>query len=174
MSADVAAIALEAIRTRVLGVFPAQIRAAVERLTDEQVWWRPNESSNSIGNLILHLNGSIHLFLNQKHGGVEFRRDRDGEFAERTHIPKAELMARFDSVFQMAERTFDGFTAERLTDPSPVPSMHRYVVEDLINIAAHLSTHAGQIVWIAKMLREGAVDEIWIASHKSEGAWRAE
>jgi uncharacterized damage-inducible protein DinB len=174
MSADAAAIALEAIRIRVIGVFPAQIRAAVEPLSEDQIWWRPNEKSNSIGNLILHLNGSIHLYLNRMHGGVEFRRDRDAEFAERSHIPKAELLKRFDTVFQMAERTFDGFTAERLTAPSPVPEMHRYVLEDLINITAHLSTHAGQIVWIAKMLREGSLDDIWMTSHRSEGAWGAE
>jgi uncharacterized damage-inducible protein DinB len=174
MSTDLASIALEALRKRTIGVFPAQIRAAVEPLTDEQVWWRPNESSNSIGNLILHLNGSIHLYLNKKHGGVTFQRDRDAEFAERTHIPKAELMRRFDSVFQMAERTFDRFTAEGLTAPSPVPDMHQYVIEDLININAHLSTHTGQIIWIAKMLREGALDDVWMATHRSEGAWRTE
>lgn len=173
MSNDLAAIVLDALRTRIVRVFPAQIRAAVEPLTEEQIWWRPNESSNSIGNLILHLNGSIHLYLNKKHGGVEFRRDREAEFAERTHIPKAELLTRFDSVFQMAERTFAGFTAERLTAPSPVPEMHQYVVEDLININAHLSAHTGQIIWIAKMLRDGGLDDLWMAAHRSEGAWRA-
>ena len=46
-------IALAALRSRVTGVFPAQVRAALASLTEEQVWWRPNEKSNSIGNLVL-------------------------------------------------------------------------------------------------------------------------
>ena len=32
-----------------------KIRKCLNHLTDEDIWWRPNESSNSIGNLILHL-----------------------------------------------------------------------------------------------------------------------
>ena len=33
------------------------ITRCIDSLTDEQIWWRPNEASNSIGNLLLHLNG---------------------------------------------------------------------------------------------------------------------
>ena len=40
-----------------------RLRTCVESLTDEQIWWRPNEASNSIGNLILHLNGNVRQWL---------------------------------------------------------------------------------------------------------------
>jgi hypothetical protein len=40
-----------------------RLRGVVETLTDEQLWWRPNEASNSIGNLLLHLNGNVHQWL---------------------------------------------------------------------------------------------------------------
>jgi len=36
-----------------------RIEQAVEGLSDEQIWWRPNADSNSIGNLLLHLSGNI-------------------------------------------------------------------------------------------------------------------
>lgn len=165
-------IALAALRSRITGVFPAQIRTALASLTDEQVWWRPNEKSNSIGNLVLHLTGSLNHFLNRNLGGINYDRDRAAEFAERRSLPKAELLALFDDMVAKAERTFDNMTLDTLARPSPEPSMHAIVFEDLINITAHIATHAGQIVWIAKMLNENAVDDVWIKTHRSEGAWK--
>lgn len=169
---ELLSIALDAFRVRVTRVLPAQIREAVEALTDEQLWWRPNEKSNSIGNLVLHLSGSLDYYLNRNLGGLDFTRDRAAEFAERRSIPKPELLARFDAMVANAERTFDSLTPARLGEPSPEPTMHRVVFQDLINAALHLSNHAGQIVWIAKMLREDAVHETWIRTHKNLGAWK--
>jgi len=30
----------------------------------------------------------------------------------------------------------------------------------------------GQIIWIAKMLNEEALNEVWMKTHRSEGAWK--
>lgn len=161
-----------ALATRITRVFPAQIRTAVAPLTDEQLWWRPNEASNSVGNILLHLTGSLNYFLNRNLGGIEYQRDRAAEFAERRTIPKSELLALFDDMVAKAEQTFAHMPPERLGDPSPEPSMHSLVVEDLINIVAHVASHAGQVVWIAKMFDAAAVREVWIKSHRAEGAWK--
>jgi hypothetical protein len=166
-------IALNALRVRITRVFPAQIRTLLEPLTDKQLWWRPNESSNSIGNIVVHLTGSVNHFLNRDFGGLDYKRDRAAEFAERRMIPKAEVLAAFDEMVANAEKAFDRITPERLAEPSTEPSLNRYVFEDLLNVALHLSNHAGQIVWIVKMMQEGAVDEVWIRTHRSEGAWVA-
>ena len=165
-------ITLEALRTRITRVFPAQIRAAVDTLDEDQLWWRPNEESNSVGNILLHLTGSLNHFLNRNIGGMEYARDREAEFAERRTIPKSELMAMFDEMVARAEGTFAGLTPEALGGPSPEPKMSTIVVEDLMNILAHLSNHTGQIVWIAKMLHGGAIDDIWINTHRQQGAWK--
>lgn len=170
--ADTVAVTLDALRTRITAAFPAQIRAAVAALSDEQLWWRPNEGSNSIGNLVLHLTGSLNHFLNRNIGGIEYSRDRAAEFAERRTIPRAELLALFDDMVAKAEQTFAALTPERLGDASPEPKMHALVVQDLIGVATHIANHAGQIVWIAKMLQDGALNEVWIASHKNTGVWR--
>ncbi|MGZ5442835.1 MAG: DUF1572 family protein [Thermoanaerobaculia bacterium] len=170
--AEMSAVALAALRSRITRVFPAQVRAAVDTLTEEQMWWRPNEESNSVGNIILHLTGSLNHFLNRNIGGIEYARDRAAEFAERRAIPKKELLAMLDDMVARAERTFEGLTPERLGDPSPEPKMHSIVLEDLLNAATHLANHAGQIVWIAKMLRGGAIDDVWIKTHRQLGAWK--
>src|SRR5215212_6786111 len=156
---DLRPILLDSMRARITRIFPAQIRAAVEMLTDEQIWWRPNETSNSVGNLVLHLAGSLNHYLNRNLGGLDYDRDRDAEFAERREIPRAELLAAFDAMVTNAEKTFDGLTPESLEAPSPEPKMHHVVLQDLINITVHIANHAGQIVWIAKMHHEGGAGE---------------
>ncbi len=165
-------IALAALRTRITAVFPAQVRAALASLTDEQLWWRPNEKSNSIGNLVLHLTGSLNHYFNRNLGGLDYTRDRAAEFAERRILPKSDVLALFDEMVANAERTFERLTPETLAAPSPEPSMHSIVFEDVINAAMHLATHTGQIVWIAKMLNEDAVHEVWMKTHRAKGAWK--
>jgi uncharacterized damage-inducible protein DinB len=164
-------LTLDALRSRVTQVLPAEVRECVALLDDGQIWWRPNEQSNSIGNIILHVSGSLNHYLNRNIGGIQYDRDRAAEFAERRNIPKAELLAIFDAMVASAEKTFDALTLERLGDASPEPKMHKTVMEDLLNVAVHFSNHAGQIVWITKMLRGDAVDEVWMKAHKAH-VWR--
>lgn len=166
------AIAISALRTRITAVFPAQIRAAVAPLSDEQFWWRPNEESNSIGNLLLHLTGSLNLYLNRNIGGIDYERDRAAEFADRGSLSRTEVLSLFEEMVARAEKTFDGLTAARLEEPSPEPKMHSIILEDLLNVLAHLSTHTGQIVWIAKSFDGRALHEVWIKTHRDLGAWK--
>lgn len=169
---DATSPTLAALCVRITRVFPSQIRSAVDSVTDEQLWWRPNEASNSIGNLVLHLAGSLNHFLNRNIGGFPYERDRDAEFSERGPIERAKLMSIFDGMVANAEKTLDKLAPEKLTGPSTDPERNVYLVDDLINIATHLANHAGQIVWIAKMLNEGCLDQVWMRSHKREGAWK--
>jgi len=164
---------LDSLRARVTKVFPAQVRECLAALDDEQIWWRPNETSNSIGNLVIHLSGSLNHYLNRGIGGFEYDRDRAAEFAERRHIPKDELQAIFDDMVSKAEQTFDALTIERLGDPSPEPKMYTLVVEDLLSVMSHLANHTGQILWITKMLKDGALSEVWMKTHKRLGGWKA-
>src|SRR5438552_11097190 len=115
---ELAAPTLEAIRVRVTQVLPAQVRTAVEKLAEEQIWWRPNEKSNSIGNLVLHLSGSLNHYLNRNIGGTTYERDRDAEFSQRGPMDRATLMGIFDEMVATAEKTFDKLTPERLAGPS--------------------------------------------------------
>ena len=87
-------------------------------------------------------------------------------------MDRATLIGIFDEMVANAEKTFDKLTPERLAGPSSEPERYSYLVEDLVNITTHLADHTGQIVWIAKMLHEGALDEIWIRAHKRQGAWK--
>jgi hypothetical protein len=71
-----------------------KIERCVEKLTDEQVWWRPNPESNSIGNLLLHISGNARQWIVCGLGGGLDERRRQKEFDEREGIPRHELLAR--------------------------------------------------------------------------------
>src|SRR6516162_10183432 len=89
-------------RQKLLGEYWPRLRSAVESLSDEQVWWRPNEASNSVGNLILHLNGNVRQWLVSSFRRLEDARNRPAEFSERQWIPAATLLATFGTTLNEA------------------------------------------------------------------------
>ncbi len=167
MSQSLDQIALHTFRSRITQIFPTQIRDCLEALSEEQIWWRPNEASNSIGNLVLHLSGSLRHYLSHTLGGIEYERNRPAEFSERTPLTKADLLATFDETIQQASDLFAAFDTARFVEPTSESAYNPTVYSLLSNVALHIATHTGQIVYITKMLQEGAIDELWIRAHKA-------
>ncbi len=87
-----------------------RLRGCVESLTDEQVWWRPNEASNSIGNLLLHLNGNVGQWLIGSFNRTEAARDRSAEFAERHMVSRAALLDMLGATLQEASAVLSRLT----------------------------------------------------------------
>ena len=54
----------------------AKIKHCLDQLSDEQVWWRPKPSLNSVGNMILHLCGNLRQWIMCGVGGAADDRDR--------------------------------------------------------------------------------------------------
>src|SRR5204863_802602 len=102
---------------------------------------------------------------------IPYDRNREKEFAERTHIPRAELLAIFDDMVAKAEQTFETLTLDRLGAPSPEPRMFTLLVEDIVNVLSHIATHTGQIIWITKLQSGGGLDDLWMKAHREQGGW---
>jgi hypothetical protein len=64
-----------------VGEYAKKIRGSLEGLSERQIWWRPNDASNSIANLLLHLNGNLSLWVLAELGGRPYDRQRDLEFS---------------------------------------------------------------------------------------------
>jgi len=141
--------------------YPAQIREALSSLDEEEVWWRPNAGANSVGNLVLHLAGSSHHFIGRALGGSDFVRDRPAEFAVRDPLPKAELEKRLRNVADETARVLDGQDPDALLEPVEIAGEPHTTLALVLRVAHHWAVHTGQIVYVAKSLREGAVDELW-------------
>jgi uncharacterized damage-inducible protein DinB len=149
------------VRKRVVSGYPAQVRAALESLTDDQIWGRANASSNSVGNLVLHVCGSTRHFLGRGVGGSDYRRDRPQEFAEKGPVPRTELLRILDETVAEAERTLAGVDPARLLEVSTRSGDPQTVLALLLRTAHHWGVHTGQIVYAAKAMKEGAFHELW-------------
>jgi len=110
-------------------------------------------------------------FLCRGVGGHEYLRDRPGEFATES-MAKPKLLATLDEMVSKAEQTFDNLDAYRLRDESTEPAYYSSVFEDLFGVAIHMAVHAGQIVYVTKMLKQGSINDLWTQTHKATGAWR--
>lgn len=127
------------------------IRHCLEQLTDEQVWWRPCESMNSTGNLVLHLCGNVRQWIVSALGGAADTRDRPKEFTERQKIPKAELLARLDAVITDAAAALDRLTSEELMRIRPIQGRLVSGVRAIFGAVTHFQGHTQEIVHLTRM-----------------------
>jgi len=157
---ELAKAVIEDTRRRLQG-YPAQVRASLDALTDEQVWRRPNEAANSVGNLVLHLCGSTRHFLGRGVGGSDYRRDRPAEFAEKGPIPRADLLRTFEETVAEAEQVLATLDPSRLLEVRDRAGEPQTMLALLLRTAHHWGAHSGQIVYAVKALKAGAFDELW-------------
>lgn len=152
-------------RFRLLDDYFVKIAEAIEVLDDEQVWRRPNESSNSIGNLLLHLSGNVRQWIISGVGGAEDTRDRASEFAVRGSAPKSELIKLAKATLEEADAVLAKIEDECAASNSDAPlqrvcrpqAYESTVFDAIFHVVEHFSYHTGQIIFAAKWLAEGRV-----------------
>jgi uncharacterized damage-inducible protein DinB len=135
-----------------LGEYAKKIRKSAEGLSEPQVWWRPNEASNSIGNLVLHLCGNLSQWVLASLGGMSFERQRDAEFSARGGTDKAALLARLDEVVASCQGVIRELPAEQLLARRQIQRKDVDGVETVYHAVEHMSYHTGQIASFAKEL----------------------
>lgn len=123
----------------------------LESMTDDQIWWRPNEQSNSAGNLVLHLCGNLKQWIVAGLGGAKFRRDRDAEFSTRDRLPKAELIAEIEAVVREVENELRKFPIGQLMVRYPIQAYRVSALQAIYHVVEHFSYHLGQILYIYKL-----------------------
>ena len=128
-----------------------KIERSLAGLSDEDVWWRPNEASNSIGNLLLHLCGNVRQWIVGGVGGREVKRDRQQEFDERKHLPAGELLERIKAVVAEADAVIGGLDAEALRGRRQIQGYDVEVLTAVYHVVEHFGMHTGQIIFLSKM-----------------------
>jgi len=129
-----------------------RILECLEKLTDEQIWWRPNESSNSIGNLVLHLCGNVRQWIGTGLGNLPDTRKRQTEFDERRQIERDVLVSELVSTMTMAKSVISNLPEKELLTSRPVQTFNETGISILIHVTEHFSYHTGQIAYITKLL----------------------
>lgn len=128
-----------------------KIERCLEVLSDEDVWWRANEGSNSIGNLLLHLEGSTRAWIIGVAGGSHNPRDRQQEFDQREQISRAELVSQLRQTLTEADGVLARLDVEVLLERRQARGEEVTVLLAVYHAVEHFSMHTGQIIMLAKM-----------------------
>lgn len=156
------------VAARYLEEYEDKIHLAVERLDEEQVWWRPAEGTNSVGNLILHLCGNLSLWILAGVGGEAYERHRDGEFAARRTQEREVLLGELAAVVRRATAVVRHLEEDDLERYLSVQGYDTNVLGAVFHAVEHMSYHTGQIVLLVKQqVGEGTALEFY-PQHRGE------
>ena len=167
LAPDLARDFLLASRTHLAGEYLPKIRHCLGKLSEEDLWWRPNPESNSVGNLILHLCGNAEQWIVHGVCGQPDQRDRDGEFAATDGMSLGEMRVHLDRSIEKVDAALMSVEAHASGHPAlmfeerTIQGMQVTVLRAIYHVVEHFSQHTGQIMWITKA-RTGADLHFWV------------
>jgi len=126
---------------------------SLEHLAEEDIWKRPNESLNSIGNLILHLCGNITQYVISSLGETEDMRERDAEFNTESGLTKEGLFQKLKETVETAKRVINDASIEQLIRKRDVQGFYFSGIGIVLHAVEHYSYHTGQIAFLTKQLK---------------------
>ena len=144
---------IQASRTLLSEDYMPKLRKIMDVLSEDDVWWRPNEASNSVGNMLLHMCGNLRQWVITRAGDDPDKRDRPSEFSERGPIPKADLMAKVEQTTTEVDGVLAGLNKDLLVERFNVQGFDVTCLHALYHSIEHFSYHLGQIAYVAKLRR---------------------
>lgn len=119
-------------------------------LSDEQIWHRERPDANSVGNLLMHLEGNIGQFIGHCLEGKPDVRQRPLEFSTLGCIDKAALLgalgARVEQSCLFIAQIDDGL----LLRTAKTINGEMTGLDVIYQVVGHFQQHTGQIVFAAK------------------------
>lgn len=137
--------------------FLTKIRLAVSPLSDQMIWKRANDESNSIGNLLLHLSGNVGEWIVGGIGQQPNERHRAAEFAALDGESGASLLDKLDSTVRKADDVLSMLSEADLGREVLIQGRTTTVLGAVYHVVEHFSMHTGQIILLAKMHSPGSV-----------------
>jgi hypothetical protein len=127
---------------------------AIEQLTESELFWSPNEESNSVAIIVKHMSGNMVSrwtdFLTTD--GEKTNRNRDYEFVEDIQT-KEQIMELWDSGWDTLFNALESIDADQLLNIITIRNEPHTVLEAIERQMYHYSYHIGQIIYIAKILK---------------------
>ena len=159
-ASTVSAEFIDSSRTLLGRDYMPKLRKIVAMLSEDDIWWRPNEASNSVGNMLLHMCGNLGQWVMSGAGGTPDNRDRPLEFTERGPITKADLMERVERMADQVDLVLANLGEDTFLDRLTVQKFDVSRLHAIYHSIEHFGYHLGQIAYVAK-LRNGKDLEIF-------------
>ena len=138
------------------------IATCLDKLTEEQIWQRGAPHENSVGNLLLHLEGNIRQWILHGVDNQPDVRRRDDEFTLTPSINVVAAFANLSATINEARQVIANLPPARLTeiiDPQPTGTWrHTTILVAIYKVVSHLDHHTGQIILLTKQLHGTDLD----------------
>jgi uncharacterized damage-inducible protein DinB len=131
-----------------------RIEKCLNLLTEKEVWQRPNKSSNSIGNLIVHLCGNITQYVISSLGETKDMRNRELEFSIDGKYSKTQLLQMLQSTVTEGADVIEHIDSSKLLKVHSVQGFELSGIGIIIHVVEHYSYHTGQISFFTKLLKD--------------------
>lgn len=129
------------------------IEISLDLLTEEELWKKPNGSSNSIANLILHLCGNITQYIIASLGETTDEREREKEFTTVSGHTKKALLEKLKATVEKAKMVMWTASESQLLEKRKVQGFYFSGVGVIVHAVEHYSYHTGQIALWTKLLK---------------------
>ena len=129
----------------------SNVERCASLLTVEQLWQRPNDVSNSVGNLALHLAGNVRQWILAGVAGEPFERDRPSEFAERGPLPMEQTLPPLRTTVERACAVIARLTPDDLEREYAIQGRTVTGLAAVFHVVEHFSFHTGQVVSMTKL-----------------------
>lgn len=131
-----------------------KLSACLNELEEPDIWKRPNQHSNSVGNIILHLCGNIRQYAISSLGNTGDERERDKEFSTEGGYTKAELLKKLIETIEEARNIIQNTGDKELLRKRKVQGYLHSGIGIIVHITEHYSYHTGQIIFWTKLLKD--------------------
>lgn len=131
-----------------------KIQKCMADLNEDEIWKRPNRSSNSTANIILHLCGNITQYIMSSLGKTEDNRERDKEFSAQGGMNKQALTDKLEKTIQQAILVIRTIDADELLSKKSVQGFELSGIGIILHVVEHYSYHTGQIIFWTKLLKD--------------------
>lgn len=139
------------------------------QLTDDQMFWHQNEESNSIAVIVKHLAGNMLSrwtnFLTED--GEKAWRNRDEEFVN-AFTTKEEIITYWEKGWSCFFDALEKINEDNLYSAIYIRGEAHSVIDAVFRQLAHYPYHIGQIVYIAKMIKDEDWNTLSIARNRSQ------
>ena len=151
--------------------YPIKLRHCVNALPPGMVWARPDDSSNSIGNLLVHLTGNVTEWILGGVGGQTISRYRAGEFAQKEGRDGPALLDDLEVILLKADSVLAGLSAKNLERSIVIQGRETTVVGAIYHVVEHFAMHTGQIVFLTKLYAPGKIHFYEDAGGLAQPTW---
>lgn len=126
-------------------------------LTNSQFWQKPFPYGNSFGHLVLHLTGNLNYYIGAQIAQTGYVRDRPREFNDPNPPSKEEAQQRLEEAVAMVQQTIRSQSPDDWSlDYSGVGTTARNRLDMVVQCAAHMQHHIGQMIYLAYEWRRQA------------------